>query len=549
MSQVSSSLGLVGVGTVLLSCTSVAWALGLGEAKSNSVLGSRLDVTIPVLGSGLEKIPPPLNCIQPVVEVGDTPLSPRYVRLQLLPGRDGALYRIQLLSEINIIEPVVTVSLSLGCQYPLTRRYVLLIDPPEFFVGGSSVNGENTESASTTSVDQAQVETLDLMTYPRLKPSTRSRASTSDAARSDTPAKKKRAKTSEGRQAGAGSRGGPRLSLDAPEVTAGTLPGSAANPEQTKGISTQLDLLAQLQNMLKQISAENQSVRDSMESLKDKLKATELELQAERARQSEQPPLVWILGGVIGLLSLGLVVLWLRPSRQAKAKFQVSSIFNPNALPDERDEPVLTPAAPPSPSVEPVLTQKPRPAAVVVEQKPVELKTPEDPDEDEPVVSDLVDLDQQADFLIALGNEQGAIDLLSSRAKEDTSPLAYLKLMDIYRQRSDQMAYEQLRFRFHRRFNANIPEWSVEPPVARGLEDYPVVRARLESSWSDSVATLKLLDSLIMKRDGPGVKFELSAFRDLLLLKAVVKDLLGQSSSDTVLDVELPLPGGPDSVR
>ncbi len=545
MSQVSSSLGLVGMGAVLLSCTSVAWALGIGEVKSNSILGARLDVTIPVLGGAHEKTPPPVHCIKPVVEVGETQLSPRQIRLQLQPGRGGALYMIQLISEINIIEPVVSVSLSLGCESPLTRRFVLLIDPPGFVLDGRRLDGENADLASSTSAIDPQVDSSDLMSSPRLTASTQGRAPSAFNARGDIKLKKQRPKGSSDRRATASSRGGSRLSLEAPDMSAGALSGSAKNLEQTNSISTQIGLLGQLENMLKQISAENQSVRDSMEALKDKLKVTEMALQTERARQSAQPPIVWILCGVIGVMGLGLLALWLRPRRQPTPQFQVSSIFNPNVQPDWRDVPVLKSAAASVEPKEPVLMQEPRKA--VVAEKPIEKETPPVLFEDEPVVSDLVDLDQQADFLIALGNEQAAIDLLSGHAKQDSSPLAYIKLMDIYQHRGEQMAYEQLRSRFHRRFNANIPPWGADPSVARGLEDYPVVRARLESSWSDSVATLKLLESLIMKRDGPGVKFELSAFRDLLMLNSVVKDLLEQSHRSTVLDVELPLSAAPGS--
>ena len=59
-------------------------------------------------------------------------------------------------------------------------------------------------------------------------------------------------------------------------------------------------------------------------------------------------------------------------------------------------------------------------------------------------VDELIDLEQQADFYIALGQEDAAIDLLMGhvRSSGGASPMPYLKLLAIYRGRSDGDAYD-----------------------------------------------------------------------------------------------------------
>ena len=82
---------------------------------------------------------------------------------------------------------------------------------------------------------------------------------------------------------------------------------------------------------------------------------------------------------------------------------------------------------------------------------------------DERAVSaeELIDLEQQAEFFVVLGQDDAAIDLLVSHLRDagGTSPLPYLKLLEIYRRLDDRDAYERTRDRFNHRFNAHVPGW------------------------------------------------------------------------------------------
>ena len=74
----------------------------------------------------------------------------------------------------------------------------------------------------------------------------------------------------------------------------------------------------------------------------------------------------------------------------------------------------------------------------------------------------LTDLAQQADFLVALGQDDAAVDLLMGlvRSNAQTGAMPYLKLLKIYRRRSEHDAYERIRERFNRRFKVSAPEWA-----------------------------------------------------------------------------------------
>ncbi len=88
-------------------------------------------------------------------------------------------------------------------------------------------------------------------------------------------------------------------------------------------------------------------------------------------------------------------------------------------------------------------------------------------------IEELLDLEQQAEFFVALGQDDAAIDLLMDhlRSTGGGSPLPYLKLLEIYRRRDDREAYERTRSRFNDRFNAYAPDWDSDLQAGRSLEE------------------------------------------------------------------------------
>jgi hypothetical protein len=171
----------------------------------------------------------------------------------------------------------------------------------------------------------------------------------------------------------------------------------------------------------------------------------------------------------------------------------------------------------------------------------VEDQTPRDVSIDE-----LLDLEQQAEFFVVLGQDEAAIELLAEhlRATGGSSPLPYLKLLEIHRRRGDRSDYERTRERFNQRFNAYAPDWDVDLQSGRALGDYPGVVPRLQQVWPRPLDAMAELEALLFRKSR-GDLFDLPAYREVLFLYALARDLLDREAADTgEVDLLLPLADG-----
>ena len=159
---------------------------------------------------------------------------------------------------------------------------------------------------------------------------------------------------------------------------------------------------------------------------------------------------------------------------------------------------------------------------------------------------ELIDLEQQAEFFVVLGQDDAAIDLLVSHLRDTggASPLPYLKLLEIYRRQGDRAAYERTRDRFNLRFNSRAPAWDAPPNAGRTLEDYPQVMHWLQRIWPQPMDAMAELEALLFRRDN-GELFDLPAYRELLMLYAVAREEVdSRAGADTVSPVDVLLPLG-----
>jgi hypothetical protein len=158
-------------------------------------------------------------------------------------------------------------------------------------------------------------------------------------------------------------------------------------------------------------------------------------------------------------------------------------------------------------------------------------------------IEELLDLEQQAEFFMVLGQEEAAIDLLVDHLRDTGggSPLPYLKLLEIYKRRNDREAYERTRARFNHRFNAYAPEWEADLASGRSLEDYPGVVPRLQQVWSKPLDAMAELEALLFRKSR-GQLFDLPAYREVLFLYSLARDLLDREAADSGnVDLLLPL--------
>ena len=138
----------------------------------------------------------------------------------------------------------------------------------------------------------------------------------------------------------------------------------------------------------------------------------------------------------------------------------------------------MTPAMTPATTLAPPLPPFQLSAASGALPEPVWRRS-SDAAEAELSVQTLTDLAQQADFFVALGQDDAAVELLMGLVRSDaeSGAMPYLKLLKIYRRRGDRDAYERIRDRFNRRFNVSAPAWgaavAVDSQIGQ-LTDQPV---------------------------------------------------------------------------
>ena len=161
-------------------------------------------------------------------------------------------------------------------------------------------------------------------------------------------------------------------------------------------------------------------------------------------------------------------------------------------------------------------------------------------------VDEQIDLEQQADFFIALGHDDAAIDLLMAhmRSTGGASPLPFLKLLEIHRRRDQREAYERTRVRFNQRFNSVAPDWQADPKLGRKLEDYQLAIGRIQRAWPSPLDAMAELEALLFRRGGGAESFDLPAYQEVLFLYQMARDLHHAESAGSGSDVDVLLPIG-----
>ncbi|HEV8691326.1 MAG TPA: hypothetical protein VGQ91_13585 [Ideonella sp.] len=564
--------------------------------SASAVLGQTLSLPVPLHLEPGERIGP--ECVSAEVSMGERALGREQVRVRLEPGSSGTEWIARVTTTNIIEEPVIEVSLTVGCERRFSRRFVAFADPPT--MAANVAPAMQPPRAGLAGVPMVANEAGPAAEAP-LPPATaaapssaerrRTRSAQSHAPAASAAAAKPRTAARRPvpmatRSAAAHPRGadngprlmleiaGPRLKLDLEDPVlvspirpagAGSAPEAAEVPEAER--------LRALEKTLADLQRESQAGREAATALKARL--------ADAEYSSRAVP--WLAALLI--LSLAVAAwLTLRLRRQQEAGSAQPQWWTPAAPPPpvleregehgggsvdialpsgfgeperigehtaplpatlsiERSLPARAPE-PPASTSSPVRADGPYesttalPAAFRMEPAQAE------PAAREVSVEELLDLEQQADFFIALGQEDAAVDLLMShlRSTGGLSPLPYTKLLEIYRRQGDREAYERIRARFNRRFNAYAPDWDVGPTSGRALEDYAPVVRELQSLWGTPLDAMATLEAMLFRKDDEHELFDLPAYRDVLLLYALARDLWQQGGNHlSAVDVLLPL--------
>ncbi|MEP7281084.1 MAG: hypothetical protein ABI696_03805 [Rubrivivax sp.] len=581
---------------LLMAAAGSASAIGFGAGPSGAVLGHPLDVTLPLRLDAGETLEP--RCVRAQVTIGDRVLPADAVRTRIEPATASRAAQLRVQTIPRVDDAVLTLDLSAGCVGAVTRRYVLFAEPSTVRAEGAA-SGRPAAGASATAV--APEARAVLRAAPRSAP-------VADAAAA-APTSPRRA-TAEARAPRAGTAAAlrppppsarPRLRLDA-MLPAPAAPAGPTLDERTLAVVDEANEAVQvaiaaataartrIAGLQGTVSALQRDVAQQREA------AMSWQQRAETAEHGSR----WLWP--LALLTLALLALsawlWSRlrgledarrgawngaaaaaaPARPwASASLAAAPVPPPVA-------PATSPAAaarglvrahsPPAAPVAPVAAAARVGAGLAPphEPRPSELPSlaalpPEAAAADAPVdatlpflprqgahdgrdvsAEELIDLEQQAEFFVVLGQDDAAIELLVAHLRDTggASPLPYLKLLEIYRRQGDQEAHDRTRERFNRRFNAHAPAWAASAHEGRDLADYPRVLGWLQHVWPRPIDAMAELEALLFRRDG-GELFDLPAYRELLFLYALARDRLdpeGGGAPAPLVDVLLPLGPG-----
>ena len=624
--------GFLSISLVALTLTGLSAgvaAAGLSTGSAATTLGQPLDYPVQVRLDAGESLMP--ECVGAEVHLSDQRLPSTAVRT-VIDQQGAGTARVRVQTQQAIDEPVVSITLRVGCAAPITRRFVVFADPPlaAAVAPPAAPAPPSLAMAQADAVQPPPVAMTNLAGDGKAAGAaagsvrSRSRAIESGIVRprpaapvAPKLAAKAQAVSTVAKQVVVAppvpAAPGPRLTLEPalppPQSTelaraeadavgaalAAVAQAASAAQVAAAAASASIDRMASLERTVTQLRNDAQANQALVAQLREKLD------QAQGSSPSLWPLLLlaMTLAGLaawlawrLGRLQAVRHVAWMQQS-SALAAAQDSS-QRPEAMADQQgraatgaspfmstDLPtfpprsglgsvqtvpgssVLTPgfATQGTPSSRtawpapggigarndrdlPDITPMDTPMART-EPMPAPLRSGESPVRDVSI-EELIDLEQQAEFFVVLGQEEAAVDLLVDhlRSTGGGSPLPYLKLLEIYSRTGDRDAYERNRARFNHRFNAYAPEWDSDLSLGRSLEDYPGILPRLEQVWPRPLDAMAELEALLFRKSR-GELFELPAYREVLFLYALARDLLDRESVDTgTVDLLLPLTDG-----
>ncbi|HNK19430.1 MAG TPA: hypothetical protein PLG92_13775, partial [Piscinibacter sp.] len=122
--------------TGLLSAAGDAQALGFGRSVNASHLGQPLNFAATVRLESDESLA--RECVTAEVLSGDFRVAPAAVRISVEPAPNPGERLVRVTTTTAIDEPVVTVTVTAGCQQRLSRNFVTLVDPPGINLAGTT---------------------------------------------------------------------------------------------------------------------------------------------------------------------------------------------------------------------------------------------------------------------------------------------------------------------------------------------------------------------------------------------------------------------------
>lgn len=546
---------------MLWSVASTGMALSLGRSQGAAFLGRPLDISIRAVLDDSES--PSDACVRADVFYSDTRIDSSRVRVSIEKTGTAQEAVIRVRTSAVVDEPVVTLYVRAICARTVERRYVLLADPvPEPAPAApAAALSQPAPTRERPAADPPAIDTPLALAGTVKKPAaSRTRPQPVQAAGTAAPAAPRASLRAAVKPAARLKlepldlmiEVSPQLKLSSEMVS---LPATSAEQRTLaaamwKALTTDAaDVLADTGKMnlmeadLRRLKVEAKSSQASLAELRVQL-AQQREAQGWlyallaalalsaaaflfwrrwyakrdlRARASpwwrrkKAPPANWFaseIGGDAGFTedsrSLDSEPFWLArsgPTGAVKAKnplqaaSPVSSGFSP-ALPRSDDQADFA------------LSMPYMPRAVKAEE--------------------LFDVQQQAEFFMSVGQHDQAVAVLRNHISEDvqTSALVYLDLLNLYHQLKRRSDFDLLRLEFNRMFNTKVPSFDLYTGTSLGLEAYEAALSRIVSLWPTPKVLEVIEESVFRKPGDRGEAFDLEAYRELLFLYGIAKEIV-----------------------
>ena len=605
----------------LLGLSADVRAMGVGNPTTLSALGESLNLRFPISLSPGESLN--ADCVRAEVWVGDSPVPPRLLQLQVVGASESTIQALHVQVALPMQEPIVRITLKLGCPVRLTRQYAAFIDPPKAPNGFGELNVPGL--SSTQALQSQPPQPLLRQDSSGLSAAMANAVASAAAGRtSGVPGRQAAAKETRAERAvnklqrsasparsevKASASSGPKLRLEMPEpldlvLQRVSVPGSADRPDPS------------LQRL--------QRLEDDLASLRQgnsRIEAQLLALKAQRAKpQPRRPSDVWAFGSVLVLLGLtGAGFYFWRsrsaalaadefstwyseiphaeldqtlPTRPAAASnfatttasaarvptapttatgypdeltLEFSKLFESDSKPElERSAGTASPEARDraSPayafvhdfSHEPLSVQfvdsSQHAATSALLDKRYEPNAESVSGQAQLAIEDLIDLEQQVEFFLVLGQDDAAEELLLNRINTGlTNALPYLKLLEIYQRLGRESAFQGIAARFAVRFRAQPPTWGDDLTLGQSLESYPEVMQDLQIAWASHGYAMVKVQALLSAGAEQFTGFDLPAYLDLLLLYSLARDLSEHEVRGEDIDLFLPLDVDPNNLH
>jgi pilus assembly protein FimV len=484
----------------LMALCGASQGLGLGQAVGRPVnMGEGLSFEAPLRLAPGEQVD--ADCLSADVYFGDDKVAGFKVAVSLSQDRQGApSVHVATASRVN--EPVVTVYVVAGCMSHVTRKYVVLADPP-----GLPMPAEPA-----------------LAGVPLIAPAIVAAPVAARPAKHVAPTRTSRLKATQVTAAARLQidpvaadalvvptlRMGTRLSLpsdwqaDAPAVHARR----AAAAAYWRALQTAPENWAQDQERLAELAQRVvalQSLRDQMASARQaSAVAPAASAAAPRFSRNEEEVQRIRAVGLIGVALFG-VVAW---GRMRWREREASGEAPPNWWQGWQEGGPASAA-----QLAPVLTM-PSPDGADT------LNALEDDALPGPTVEVLIDLAQQVELFVVLGQDDAAQALLEDHVRRPVgrSPMPFLMLLALHHRRHQRPGYERTRRAMDARFHGHAPSWAdAEQLQGQPLADMPKVWREVQAARAQPDQARALLAQLIGQPPQAGAeRLGLLAYQDLM---------------------------------